>query len=357
MTRRLDVRLGERSYPIHVGAGVLARAGELLGSAASRRAIILSNATVAAHWLAPLRASLEAAGFACDVILVADGETHKSWSTLHDILNRLLELRAERRSLLVALGGGVVGDLAGFAAGIYQRGMPFVQIPTTLLAQVDSSVGGKTGVNHPLGKNMIGAFHQPRAVLIDIECLRTLPDRELSAGLAEVVKHGAIRDASFFGWIEAHADELLARDPDALGHAVYESCRIKAAIVAVDEREAGARALLNFGHTFAHAIETHEGYGRWLHGEAVGAGMVLAARLSQRVSGLPAADVERLRALLVRLHIPVDPPRIAPSRWIELMQRDKKVASGRINFILLRALGEAVVSDAVSTTDIDALVR
>jgi 3-dehydroquinate synthase len=341
----LEVALGERAYPIHIGAGLLPRASELLARAAGR-SIVITNPTVAAHHLAPLRSALAAAGAAPDVILVPDGEAHKSWATLHDVLTRLLELRADRGTTLIALGGGVVGDLAGFAAAIYQRGVPFVQVPTTLLSMVDSSVGGKTGVNHPLGKNMIGAFHQPAAVLIDTDTLRTLPSRELSAGLAEVVKHGAIRDATFFAWLETHTGELMARDADAIAHAIHESCRIKAAIVAADERETGDRALLNFGHTFGHAIETATGYGTWLHGEAVGAGMALAARLSERVLALPGADTARLVALLRAMQVPLDPPALPLARWLELMQRDKKAIAGRLRFVLLEALGRArVVSD------------
>ena len=246
----LVVALGARSYPIHVGSGILHEAGALLAALLERpRAVIVSNPVVAAHWLAPLRTSLAAAGIDCEVILIPDGESHKTWATLQDIVTRLLEQNAERGTTLIALGGGVVGDIAGFAAAVYRRGMPFVQVPTTLLAQVDSSVGGKTGVNHPLGKNMIGAFHQPRAVLIDTDCLRTLPDREFAAGLAEVIKYGAIRDRAFFDWLDAELPRLLAREPDALVEAVTESCRIKAEIVTADEREAGERALLNFGHT------------------------------------------------------------------------------------------------------------
>jgi 3-dehydroquinate synthase len=306
--------------------------------------VIVSNPVVAAHWLAPLRASLSAAGIACESILVPDGETHKSWATLHDLLTRLLEVHAERSTTLVALGGGVVGDLTGFAAAIYQRGMPFVQVPTTLLAQVDSSVGGKTGVNHPLGKNMIGAFHQPRAVVIDTDCLSTLPDRELAAGLAEVVKTAAIRDVPFFEWLETNVPRIKARDADALVHVVAESCRIKAEIVGADEREEGERALLNFGHTFGHAIETGVGYGEWLHGEAVAAGMVLAAELSQRLGLIAGADVERLRALLQRAGLPVDAPRLGVDRYVALMSRDKKVVAGAIRFVLLRGLGDAFVA-------------
>ncbi|HEY5863018.1 MAG TPA: 3-dehydroquinate synthase, partial [Casimicrobiaceae bacterium] len=285
--RTLEVALGDRSYPIHIGAGLTARAGELLADVVRRRAVIVTNATVASHRLDALRKGLTARDVATDVILVPDGEQHKAWPTLQDIVTRLLELRAERGTALIGLGGGVVGDLTGFAAAIYQRGMPFVQIPTTLLAQVDSSVGGKTGINHPLGKNMIGAFWQPRAVLIDTDSLRTLPAREMNAGVAEVIKYGAIRDAAFFAWLEANLARIRAGDVEALTQAVYESCRIKADVVGADERETGERAILNFGHTFGHAIEAAQGYGAWLHGEAVAAGMVIAARLSERVCGLP----------------------------------------------------------------------
>jgi len=353
MPTTLRVALGERSYAIHVGAGLLRDAGALLAPLLPLpRAVIVSNPLIAAHWLASLRASLSAAGIACESILVPDGETHKSWSTLHDLLTRLLELRAERSTTLVALGGGVVGDLAGFAAAICQRGMPFVQVPTTLLAQVDSSVGGKTGVNHPLGKNMIGAFHQPLAVLIDTDCLSTLPDRELAAGLAEVVKTAAIRDARFFEWLETNVPRIKARDADALVHAVTESCRIKAEIVAADEREAGERALLNFGHTFGHAIETGVGYGEWLHGEAVAAGMVMAAKLSERLGTLQGAEVERLRVLLRRAALPVDAPPLGAERYLALMSRDKKVVAGSIRFVLLRGIGDAFATADVREVDL-----
>ncbi len=325
-------------------------------AALSRRAVVVSNAGVSAHWLAPVRASLAAAGVGNETLLIPDGEAHKDWATLQDILTRLIEIRAERSTVLIALGGGVVGDIAGFAAAIYQRGMPFVQVPTTLLAQVDSSVGGKTGINHALGKNMIGAFHQPRAVLIDTNCLRTLPDRELSAGLAEVIKYGAIRSVPFFSWLEANIDALLARESRALLHAIHESCRIKADIVAADERESGERALLNFGHTFGHAIETASGYGTWLHGEAVAAGMILAARLSERVQGLPAADRMRLEALIASARLPAAPPPVSLVRWRELIARDKKVESGAARFILLSALGRAVVRSDVTESDLAAVL-
>ena len=355
--RTLPVALGERSYAIHVGPGLLRVAGGLFAPLfPAPRAVIVSNPVVAALYLAPLRASLSAAGIGSESILVPDGETHKTWATLSDVLTRLMEIKAERRTTLVALGGGVVGDVAGFAAAIYQRGMPFVQIPTTLLAQVDSSVGGKTGVNHPLGKNMIGAFHQPRAVLIDTDCLATLPDREFAAGLAEVIKYGAIRDSAFFDWLEAELPRLIARDAGALIHAVTESCRIKAEIVAVDEREAGERALLNFGHTFGHAIEAGVGYGEWLHGEAVAAGMVMAAKLSERLGMIAGADVERLRRLLRRAGLPVDAPGLGAERYVALMSHDKKVVAGSPRFVLLRAIGDAVVTADVCQADLAAVL-
>ena len=349
--RRLDVALGARSYPIVIGRGALARVGDVLPRDA-RRAVVVTNAVVAAHHLPALRAALDEAGVAADIVLVPDGEQHKSLETLRDLLTRLLELRADRTTPIVALGGGVVGDVAGFAAAIYLRGVPCVQVPTTLLAQVDSSVGGKTAVNHPLGKNMIGAFHQPVGVVIDTACLATLPARELVAGLAEVVKYGAIRDANFFDWLERSMPALVRRDDEALAHAIFESCRIKAAMVAVDERETGERALLNFGHTFGHAIETATGYGTWLHGEAVGTGMLLAARLSQRVSGLPAPDRSRLESLVASAGLPTAPPRLEVARWLELMGRDKKVARGTMRFVLLERLGHAVLRSDVGERDL-----
>ena len=355
--RTLQVALGARSYPIHIGAGTLLDAGRLLApTLAFPRVVVVTNPTVAKAWLTPLRESLGGAGITSEALLIEDGETHKSWATLHDVLTRLLEQRVERSTTIIALGGGVVGDVAGFAAAIYQRGVPLVQVPTTLLAQVDSSVGGKTGVNHPLGKNMIGAFHQPRAVLIDTDCLATLPDRELAAGLAEVVKYGAIREREFFEWLESNADALIARDPNALSHAVAESCRIKAAIVAADEHETGERALLNFGHTFGHAIEAGVGYGEWLHGEAVAAGMVMAAELSARRGELPHEDVARLRALLQRMRLPVAGAALGISQYLALMSRDKKIAAGSIRFILLRALGDAYVATDVSAQDLAAIL-
>ena len=353
----LTVALAERSYPIHIGAGLLARAGELLTSPRPARAIIVTNPVVAAHHLAPLQAALSRSRVRCEAVLVPDGEMHKDWTTLYDVHTRLIELGAERSTLLVALGGGVIGDLAGFAAATYQRGMPLLQVPTTLLAQVDSSVGGKTAVNHPLGKNMIGAFHQPSAVIIDTTTLSTLPEREYVAGLAEVIKYGAACDRPFFEWLEANVDRVLARDADAIAQAVLESCRIKAEVVARDEREAGERAILNFGHTFAHAIEAATGYGTWLHGEAVAAGMVLAASLSQRASGLAVDDANRVKGLIDRAGLPVKPPPFDFERWCELMARDKKVDRGLMRFILLTALGAAVVCTDVPAGDLRALLQ
>ena len=351
--RTLEVALGERAYPIHIGAGTMRLAGPLLAGQSVRNAVVITNDAVAAHWLPPVRQSLAEAGVSAETVLVPDGEAHKNWTTLHDVLTRLLELRAERATAVVALGGGVVGDIAGFAAAIYQRGVPFVQIPTTLLAQVDSSVGGKTGVNHPLGKNMIGAFYQPRAVLIDTECLRTLPDRELAAGLAEVIKYGAIRDAAFFAWLEDRMGALVGRDPQALAHAIHTSCRIKAEIVGADEREQGERALLNFGHTFGHAIENGLGYGAWLHGEAVATGMVIAADVSRRLGRIDASTAERLRTLVARAGLPVTAPALGFERWKSLMGRDKKVVAGTIRYVLLDALGRATL-----TTDVpDSVLR
>jgi 3-dehydroquinate synthase len=355
--RTLDVALGERGYPIHIGPGLVRKAGAVLGPLLPQpRVVVVSNPVVAALWLDALRGGLAAAGIDGESILIPDGEANKTWATAHDVLTRLLERRAERSTTVLALGGGVVGDVAGFAAAICQRGMPFVQIPTTLLAQVDSSVGGKTGVNHALGKNMIGAFHQPRAVLIDTDCLSTLPQREFAAGLAEVIKYGAIRDAAFFDWLEAEMPRLVARDPEALMHAVTESCRIKAEIVAADEREAGERALLNFGHTFGHAIEAGVGYGEWLHGEAVAAGMVLAASLSERVGSLAHADVERLRALLGRAGLPVQAPPLGAPSYLALMRRDKKVDMGKVRFILLDRLGLARVRSDVPEAELEAIL-
>jgi 3-dehydroquinate synthase len=350
--RTLTVALGERSYPIHIGEGILKRCGELLPPQASRRAIVVTNPIVEALHLGTVQEALSAAGIRHEAIVVPDGEARKDWTTLHEIHTRLLELGAERSTVLIALGGGVIGDLAGFAAATYQRGMPLIQIPTTLLAQVDSSIGGKTAINHPLGKNMIGAFYQPRAVISDTQTLATLPNREYVAGLAEVIKCGAIRDVALFEWLEENIDRLKAREPASVEHAVLESCRIKAEIVAADERETGERALLNFGHTFGHAIETATGYTAWLHGEAVGAGMVLASKLSVLAAGLPPSAAERIAALVRRAGLPTDPPRLEMTTWLQSMARDKKVASGALRFVLLEALGRGTIRGDVPTASV-----
>jgi 3-dehydroquinate synthase len=348
VTTRLKVELGERGYPIDIGAGLIERSELFAPHVRGRRAAIVTNETVAPLYAPRLEATLVAAGAQCQRIVLADGEAAKTWQTLDAIFTALLAAQADRNTVLVALGGGVVGDLAGFAAATYQRGIAHLQVPTTLLAQVDSSVGGKTAINHPLGKNMIGAFHQPQAVVADTSTLATLPPREYAAGLAEVVKYGAIHDLQFLDWIEDNAERLVARDAAALAHAIARSCEIKAAIVAADERESGTRALLNFGHTFAHAIESAAGYGSWLHGEAVAAGMALAARLSASLGRLPQGDAQRLIALLERLRLPVKPPRFSRDVWLEYMGRDKKNEGGRITFILLDSLGRAAIAKDVS---------
>ena len=340
----LRVELGDRAYPIHIGPGLMDDAQLYAPHVEGRRAAVVTNDTVAPLYAARVEAALARAGATTLRIVLPDGEAYKDWQNLDRIFAALLEARADRRTVLVAVGGGVVGDMAGFAASVYQRGVAHLQVPTTLLAQVDSSVGGKTAINHPLGKNMIGAFHQPGAVIADTTSLSTLPPREYASGLAEVVKYGAISDAGFLAWIEQEAVRLLARDPGALNHAIRRSCEIKAQIVAADEHERGARALLNFGHTFAHAIESAAGYGNWLHGEAVATGMVLAARLSARLGRIPPVQAERLSALLVRLGLPVTPPAFPVATWLEFMGRDKKNAGGQVTLILLDDLGRASVT-------------
>ena len=335
----LRVELGERAYPIHIGSGLLTDGALIAPHLALPKAAIVTNTTVAALYLEQLGHPLRDRGVEVISIVLEDGERYKDWATLNRIYDALLEHRCDRKTTLIALGGGVVGDLAGFAAATYMRGMPFIQVPTTLLAQVDSSIGGKTGINHPLGKNMIGAFYQPRLVLADTAVLQTLPPRELSAGLAEVIKHGLIRDAAFVAWLEQNVEKLLACDPAALAHAVRRCCEIKAAVVAEDERETGVRALLNFGHTFGHAIESGLGYGKWLHGEAVAAGMVMAADLSRRMGLIAQADLERVIALLRRARLPVAGPDINPGRMLELMALDKKTEGGKLRFVLLDRIG------------------
>lgn len=340
--RELAVDLGERSYPILIGRGLIG-AVDLSRYVKGDQVLVVTNETVGPLYLDKLAANFP--GKRVDTVVLPDGEQFKNWETLNLVFDRLLEQRHTRKTTLVALGGGVVGDMTGFAAACYQRGVPFIQVPTTLLSQVDSSVGGKTGINHPLGKNMIGAFHQPEAVLIDTNTLSTLPERELPAGLAEVIKYGLIREPDFLGWLESNIDRLLALDPEALGEAIYLSCLCKADVVALDEKEGGLRAILNLGHTFGHAIETFTGYGSWLHGEAVGTGMQMAADLSWRCGFLAGDDVERVRRLLERARLPLQPPaEMTPEDFMRLMAVDKKNVDGALRLVLLNALGEARVT-------------
>lgn len=352
----LNVELGDRSYPIYIGRGLLQQAELLIPHIRGESALIVSNETVAPLYLKQVSAHLNEIRHAQTIL--PDGEIYKNLDELNRIFTDLLEQRHNRQTTLIALGGGVVGDMTGFAAASYQRGVNFVQIPTTLLAQVDSSVGGKTGVNHALGKNMIGAFHQPQCVIIDTDTLDTLEDRQLHAGLAEIIKYGLIIDAGFFTWLEDNLDALLARDKTALAYAIRRSCEIKAAVVAADEREKGQRALLNLGHTFGHAIETATGYGNWLHGEAVGCGMLLAAELSSRMGWLDAANVQRTRRLIERSHLPVKPPAdMSVDRFLELMAVDKKVLNGQLRLVLLKSIGEAVVSADFSIKNLKNCLR
>lgn len=339
----LTVDLGDRSYPIFIGSNLLQ--SNLLDSyIKGNQAMLVSNTTVAPLYLDQVSKSLAVSGV--DVVILPDGEAFKDLQHLNLIFDQLLSCRHNRTTTLIALGGGVVGDMTGFAAACYQRGVNFIQLPTTLLSQVDSSVGGKTGVNHPAGKNMIGAFHQPVAVVADTSVLMTLPDCELSAGLAEIIKYGLIYDADFFAWLESNVTALREKDHAALTYAIYRSCQIKADIVAQDERESGVRALLNLGHTFGHAIETHEGYGSWLHGEAVAAGTMMAADLSCRMGWLNEGDLARMRDLYLAAGLPVKPPgAMLPEVFNRLMAVDKKVMDGRMRLILLKAIGQGVVTD------------
>jgi 3-dehydroquinate synthase len=356
------IEFAERSYNIHIGASLLDDFGIFEGLPKASVAVIVTNTTIAPIYAARLQASLLGRYKTIHTIVLPDGEAYKTWQTLNLIFDDLLKHSCDRKTTLFALGGGVVGDMTGFAAASYMRGVPFVQVPTTLLAQVDSSVGGKTGINHPLGKNMVGAFYQPQLVLCDLNTLNSLPTRELSAGLAEVIKYGPIADMVFFDWIEANIDALLTRDPVALAHAVKRCCEIKAYVVGQDEREAGLRAILNFGHTFGHAIEAGLGYGAWLHGEAVGCGMVMAAQLSQRLGLVDAAFVKRLTSLIKKAGLPTVAPNLAPTsatntqtnadRYLELMRVDKKAEASEIKFILINQPGQCVVQTAP-----DALVR
>jgi 3-dehydroquinate synthase len=344
MKKTLHLDLGERSYPIHIGPGLISQAELYRPHIRGRQVMLVSNETVAPLYLETVCNALT--GYQVEQVILPDGEEFKTLEILKLIFDALLKKRFNRNCCLIALGGGVIGDMAGFAAASYQRGVDFIQVPTTLLAQVDSSVGGKTGVNHPLGKNMIGAFHQPRCVLADTDTLMTLDDRQLSAGIAEVVKYGLIRDKEFFNWLEQNMDRLLARETDALIFAIERSCRCKADIVAADERESGQRALLNLGHTFGHAIETGTGYGNWLHGEAVAAGMAMAADLSARHDWISEQDVARIRKLLARAGLPVKPPaEMTRPQFLDLMAVDKKAVDGGLRLVLMKAIGAACVCD------------
>ncbi len=349
--RELEVGLGERSYPIRIGRGLLG-SQDLTGFLAGERVMIVTNETVAPLYLDKARACFP--GKRVDEVILPDGEQYKDWQTLNRIFDALLSHRHGRTTTLVALGGGVIGDMAGFAAACYQRGVAFIQIPTTLLSQVDSSVGGKTGINHPLGKNMVGAFHQPEMVLIDTDSLTTLPERELPAGLAEVIKYGLIRDLAFLDWLEANMEALVAREPVALAEAIYRSCACKAEVVSQDEREGGLRATLNLGHTFGHAIETHAGYGEWLHGEAVGTGMLMALDLSLRLGMISEAEQRRGAALILRAGLPERPPAgMTPERFLDLMAVDKKNVTGALRLVLLQGLGNAVITSDFDSRQLD----
>lgn len=357
MIETLAVALGDRSYPIHIGAGLLERLDLILPHIKQKKVVVVSNTTVAPLYLDKLQATLERGGISVLPVVLPDGEQFKTWETLNLVFDALLGARCERGTTLIALGGGVIGDMGGFAASCYQRGMPFIQVPTTLLSQVDSSVGGKTAINHPLGKNMIGAFYQPKLVLADISTLNTLPERELKAGLAEVIKYGLIRDLEFFVWLEANLGKLLARDPVSLSYAIHRSCANKAEVVAADEKETGERALLNLGHTFGHAIETGMGYGEWLHGEAVSAGTLIAAELSRQLGWLDSNAVERIERIFVRAGLPVFGPRLGSARYLELMSHDKKVQDGKLRLVLLKEIGRAIVSDQASDGQIGAAIE
>ncbi len=343
----LNVGLAERSYSIHIGSALLGHADLLLPHLPYKRAAVVTNTTVAPLYLESLRTMLQDHGVDTIPIILPDGEEYKNAETLELIYDALLTHRCERSTPLIALGGGVIGDMTGYAAATYLRGVPFIQIPTTLLAQVDSSVGGKTGINHPLGKNMIGAFYQPQVVLADIATLNTLPDQELRAGIAEVIKYGLIRDLPFFEWLELNMEKLLTRNTEALQYAIARCCQNKAEMVGVDERESGERALLNLGHTFGHAIETGMGYGKWLHGEGVAAGTIMAADLSCRLGWIREQDVARTRHLFERAGLPVVAPVLSTKKYLQLMGLDKKVVGGKMRFVLLKSIGHAVVSGDV----------
>jgi len=349
MKQILNVALAERSYPIHIGSGLLSDTELLLQHLKQKHVAIVTNTTVAPLYLDKVAKPLRDAGVHVVEIILLDGEQYKNSDTLNVIYDALINARCERNTTLIALGGGVIGDLTGYAAATYLRGVPFIQIPTTLLSQVDSSVGGKTGINHPQGKNMIGAFYQPQLVLIDIDTLQTLPQRELSAGVAEVIKYGLIRDVKFFEWLEINMPKLMALDEAIVAEAVYRSCLNKAEVVAADEKEAGERALLNLGHTFGHAIENAMGYGVWLHGEAVAAGTIMAAELSLQMGWLLADDMQKIKAIFTDAKLPQTPPALGVEKYLELMGLDKKVQDGKIRLILQKGIGHAVITSEYDT--------
>ena len=348
----LNLALSGRAYPIHVGRGLLENTELILPCLRQPKVAIVTNTTVGPLYLQRLAGALRHAGVEVAEVVLPDGEKYKNWQTLNSIFDVLLERRCERSTTLIALGGGVIGDMTGFAAACYQRGMPFIQVPTTLLAQVDSSVGGKTAINHPLGKNMIGAFYQPKLVLVDTDLLTSLPIRQLRAGLAEIIKIGLIRDLPLLEWLEDNLDGVLERDPKALEYTICTSCANKAEVVLADEHEHGERALLNLGHTFGHAIETGMGYGEWLHGEAVSAGTMMAAELSCQLGWINSSDVCRIERLLMRAGLPVVGPAMAPERYLELMMHDKKVQDGRLRLVLFNQVGRAVLSDAAPLPEV-----
>jgi 3-dehydroquinate synthase len=352
----LTVELGERGYPIYIGSQLLDDAGLLTPHITGQQVMVVSNETVAPLYLDRLLQGL--GDFHTQTVILPDGEQYKTLATVNTIFDALLQHRFDRKCTLIALGGGVVGDITGFAAACYQRGVSFIQVPTTLLSQVDSSVGGKTGVNHPLGKNMIGAFHQPRCVISDTDTLNTLPDRELSAGLAEVIKYGLINDSGFFAWLEQNMDKLIQRDAEALAYAIRRSCEDKAAIVAADEKEAGQRALLNLGHTFGHAIETGMGYGNWLHGEAIATGMLLAAALSEKMGWMPHTEVVRVETLLKQARLPCRTPRsMSNEQFLQLMAVDKKVLDGQLRLVLLEGIGKAIISSNFNQDNLQQILK
>lgn len=352
----LTVELGDRSYPIYIGAGLMKQTGLLKPFIKGNSTISVSNETIAPIYLKQLQFNLQ--GLKNSQVILPDGERFKTLDVLNQVFTGMLENGCDRRTTLLALGGGVVGDMGGFAAASYQRGINFIQVPTTLLSMVDSSVGGKTGVNHPLGKNMVGAFHQPQCVVIDTDTLSTLNDREFSAGMAEVIKYGLIRDTEFLTWLTDNMTSLMARDPEALAYAIYRSCEHKAEVVAADEREQGQRALLNLGHTFGHAIETGMGYGNWLHGEAVSAGTVMAAELSQKMGWLQSGEVDAVKRILSLANLPIEPPNnLSETEYHQYMSRDKKVQDGVMNLVLLKNVGEAVLSNDYDPVALQAVLE